>query len=126
MIGEELAYGCTGDTLSDLQAAQPLIESNFGMIRELNSRMGATCQLPNRDKLLERFPGIMTAMEANGLAAAPVIIAGSHEQKLKYLGRLTEEPLQVTWLSCPALAAMESRAGLLQSPPVPSPADRRS
>ena len=50
IIGEELAYGCTG---------------------------------------------IMTAMEANGLASAPVIIAGSHEQKTKYLGRLTEEPLQV-------------------------------
>jgi len=52
LIGEELAYGCTG---------------------------------------------IMTAMEANGLAAAPVIIAGSHEQKLKYLGRLTEEPLQAAY-----------------------------
>ena len=49
LIGEELAYGCTG---------------------------------------------IMTAMEANGLAAAPVILAGSHEQKKKYLGRLTEAPLQ--------------------------------
>ena len=52
IIGEELAYGCTG---------------------------------------------IMTAMEANGLAAAPVILAGSHEQKSKYLGRLTEEPLQAAY-----------------------------
>ena len=49
LIGEELAYGCTG---------------------------------------------IMTAMEANGLAAAPVILAGTHEQKKEYLGRLTAEPLQ--------------------------------
>eukprot|EP00965_Chrysotila_dentata_P086182 2843251-Pleurochrysis_carterae.AAC.1 len=31
--------------------------------------------------------GIMTAMEANGLAEAPVILAGTHEQKMKYLGR---------------------------------------
>jgi len=52
IIGEELAYGCTG---------------------------------------------IMTAMEANGLASAPVIIAGSHEQKKKYLGRLTEAPLQAAY-----------------------------
>ena len=39
----------------------------------------------------------MTAMEANGLAAAPVILAGSHEQKSKYLGRLTEEPIQAAY-----------------------------
>ena len=41
--------------------------------------------------------GIMTAMEANGLAEAPVIIAGTHEQKAKYLGRMTEEPLQAAY-----------------------------
>jgi len=52
IIGEELAYGCTG---------------------------------------------IMTAMEANGLASAPVIIAGTEEQKKKYLGRLTEAPLQAAY-----------------------------
>ena len=52
LIGEELAYGCTG---------------------------------------------IMTAMEANGLAAAPVILAGSEEQKKEYLGRLTEAPLQAAY-----------------------------
>jgi acyl-CoA dehydrogenase len=52
IIGEELAYGCTG---------------------------------------------IMTAMEANGLAEAPVIIAGTHEQKQKYLGRMTEQPLQAAY-----------------------------
>jgi hypothetical protein len=52
LIGEELAYGCTG---------------------------------------------IMTAMEANGLASAPLILAASPEQKKKYLGRLTEEPLQAAY-----------------------------
>jgi acyl-CoA dehydrogenase len=37
--------------------------------------------------------GIATAMEANALAAAPVIVAGSDEQKKEFLGRLTSEPL---------------------------------
>ncbi|KAK4046378.1 hypothetical protein OIV83_006101 [Microbotryomycetes sp. JL201] len=34
-----------------------------------------------------------TVFEANGLASAPVIVAGSDEQKREYLGRLTAEPL---------------------------------
>lgn len=37
--------------------------------------------------------GIATAMEANSLASAPVIVAGTDEQKKKYLGLLTSEPL---------------------------------
>ena len=37
--------------------------------------------------------GIGTAMEANGLAEAPVIVAGTDAQKKKYLGRMTEAPL---------------------------------
>jgi len=41
--------------------------------------------------------GIMTAMEANGLAAAPVIVGASEEQKKKYLGRLTEAPCQAAY-----------------------------
>ena len=41
--------------------------------------------------------GISTALEANGLAEAPVILAGTHEQKKKYLGRMTEEPLQAAY-----------------------------
>jgi acyl-CoA dehydrogenase len=41
--------------------------------------------------------GMMTAMEANGLASAPVIIAGNHEQKKEYLGRLTSQPLQAAY-----------------------------
>lgn len=35
--------------------------------------------------------GIATAMESNGLAQSPVIIAGNEEQKKKYLGRLMYE-----------------------------------
>lgn len=37
--------------------------------------------------------GIATAMEANTLASAPVIVAGNEEQKKEFLGRLTSEPL---------------------------------
>lgn len=36
--------------------------------------------------------GIATAMEANGLASAPVIVAGNEEQKKEFLGMLTNEP----------------------------------
>merc|ERR1711936_1399770 len=41
--------------------------------------------------------GIMTAIEANGLGSMPVMIAGNHEQKKKYLGRLIEEPLMCAY-----------------------------
>lgn len=34
---------------------------------------------------------------ANGLAEAPLIVAASHEQKQKYLGRMTEEPLMAAY-----------------------------
>ncbi|KAL1921422.1 uncharacterized protein VTP21DRAFT_11138 [Calcarisporiella thermophila] len=41
--------------------------------------------------------GIQTAIEANGLAEAPVIVAGNDAQKKKYLGRMTEEPLMAAY-----------------------------
>ncbi|KAG9078299.1 hypothetical protein FS749_009719, partial [Ceratobasidium sp. UAMH 11750] len=37
--------------------------------------------------------GIQTAIEANGLAEAPLVVAASEELKRKFLGRMTEEPL---------------------------------
>ena len=37
--------------------------------------------------------GVQTAIEANGLAEAPVIVAGSDAIKQKFLGRMSEEPL---------------------------------
>lgn len=37
--------------------------------------------------------GISTAILANSLAEAPVILAGNEEQKKDYLGRMTKEPL---------------------------------
>eukprot|EP00051_Salpingoeca_urceolata_P010903 m.133968 g.133968 ORF g.133968 m.133968 type:complete len:410 (-) comp16900_c0_seq5:99-1328(-) len=41
--------------------------------------------------------GVQTAMEANGLAEMPVILAGNDQQKTKYLGRMTEEPLVASY-----------------------------
>ncbi|KAK8403757.1 hypothetical protein O3P69_000099 [Scylla paramamosain] len=41
--------------------------------------------------------GIQTAMEANNLGQMPVIIAGNEQQKKKYLGRMTEEPLMCAY-----------------------------
>ncbi|CAG8800570.1 11772_t:CDS:2 [Gigaspora margarita] len=41
--------------------------------------------------------GIQTAIEANGLAEAPLIVAGNKEQNKKYLGRMTEEPLMAAY-----------------------------
>jgi acyl-CoA dehydrogenase len=41
--------------------------------------------------------GIGTVMESNGLASAPVIVAGSEEQKKEFLGRLTSEPLYAAY-----------------------------
>ncbi len=49
--------------------------------------------------------GIQTSMTANTLAATPVILAGSDEQKKKYLGLLTSEPV------CAAYATSEPNAG---------------
>ncbi|KAI9215973.1 acyl-coenzyme A dehydrogenase, C-4 to C-12 straight chain, partial [Blastocladiella britannica] len=41
--------------------------------------------------------GIQTAIEANGLAEAPVILAANDAQKKKYLGRMTEEPIMAAY-----------------------------
>ncbi len=41
--------------------------------------------------------GVCTAMEANALAAAPIIVAGNEEQKNEFLGRLISEPLHAAY-----------------------------
>lgn len=41
--------------------------------------------------------GVSTALEANGLAEAPLLVAANDAQKKKYLGRMTEEPLQAAY-----------------------------
>jgi acyl-CoA dehydrogenase len=59
--------------------------------------------------------GIQTAMEANTLAAMPIILGGSHEQKKKYLGRLIEGDVKAAYgvsESCAGsdVAAIETKA----------------
>ena len=39
----------------------------------------------------------IAAGEANGLAIAPVLLSATHEQKKKYLGRMTEECLMAAY-----------------------------
>jgi acyl-CoA dehydrogenase len=41
--------------------------------------------------------GIQTAIEANGLAEAPLIVSGNKAQNKKYLGRMAEEPLMAAY-----------------------------
>ncbi|KAI7868137.1 acyl-CoA dehydrogenase/oxidase [Spinellus fusiger] len=41
--------------------------------------------------------GIQTAIEANNLAEAPLVVAGNDAQKKKYLGRMTEAPLVASY-----------------------------
>lgn len=59
--------------------------------------------------------GIQTTMTANALAATPLLVAGTEEQKKKYLGQLTSEPAFAAYaLTEPAAgsdaAAIECRA----------------
>jgi len=49
------------------------------------------------EKMAYGCTGIMTALEANGLGSMPIMIAGNHEQKKKYLTRLIEEPLMCAY-----------------------------
>ncbi|KAJ6216326.1 hypothetical protein RDWZM_007483 [Blomia tropicalis] len=41
--------------------------------------------------------GISAAITVNGLAQAPLVLAGTDEQKREYLGRCTSEPIQVAY-----------------------------
>lgn len=53
------------------------------------------------------------AIEANGLAEAPVIVAGSDALKKKYLGRMTEEPLMAAYcVTEPGASLFLQRAGM--------------
>lgn len=64
--------------------------------------------------------GIQTAIEANGLAQAPLIVAGSEELKKKYLGRMTETPLVAAYcvVGCRMAAVSRSQALTLFSVPL--------
>ena len=49
------------------------------------------------EKMAYGCTGIMTAIEANGLGSMPIMIAGNHEQKKRYLPRLIEEPIMCAY-----------------------------
>lgn len=49
------------------------------------------------EELAYACTGMQTAIEANSLGQMPVILAGNEEQKKKYLGRMTEEPLMCAY-----------------------------
>jgi hypothetical protein len=49
------------------------------------------------EELAYACTGMSTSMEANGLASAPVIIAGTPAQQKSFLGRLTVAPLQAAY-----------------------------
>jgi acyl-CoA dehydrogenase len=70
LITEELAFGCTG-----------MAEGEEGHVSHLTVLL----------------VGIQTAIEANNLAEAPLVVAGSDAQKQKYLGRMTESPLMASY-----------------------------
>mgnify|MGYP002803860245 CR=1 FL=1 len=55
--------------------------------------LGSTESCLITEEIAYACTGIQTAMEGNGLAEAPVILAGNDEQKTKYLSRMIEEPL---------------------------------
>ena len=59
--------------------------------------MGALDGVVIAEEMAYGCSGMMTAIEANGLAAAPVILAGNDAQKKEYLGRLTAAPLQAAY-----------------------------
>src|ERR1041384_7461613 len=55
--------------------------------------------------------GIQTSLGANGLAGAPVLLAGSEEIKKQYLGMLTEEPKLASFcLTEPDVSGMRTTA----------------
>ena len=45
------------------------------------------------EKLAYGCCGIVQAIDANNLASMPIVLAGNHEQKKKYLSWLSEEPI---------------------------------
>jgi acyl-CoA dehydrogenase len=68
-------------------------------VEERHGGLGLDC-LTNcviMEELARGCTGMMTAFEANSLASMPIILAGNEEQKKKYLGRLTEAPVQCAY-----------------------------
>ncbi|KAI9247828.1 acyl-CoA dehydrogenase/oxidase [Sporodiniella umbellata] len=68
------------------------IESKYG-----GSELGVMDSAVISEELAYGCSGIQTAIEANNLAEAPLVVAGNDFQKKKYLGRMTEEPLVASY-----------------------------
>lgn len=72
----------------ELGLVNPTVPSEFG-----GAELGELDNALIAEQLAYGCTGIQTSMLANTLALTPIILAGSHEQKKKYLGMLTAEPL---------------------------------
>lgn len=59
--------------------------------------LGCVDGLVVQEEMAWACAGMATAMEANSLAAAPLLVAANEAQKKKYLGRLTEAPIQAAY-----------------------------
>ncbi|KAG1473145.1 hypothetical protein G6F56_001124 [Rhizopus delemar] len=68
------------------------IESKYG-----GNELGVLDSALVSEELAYGCSGIQTAIEANNLAEAPLIVAGNDFQKKKYLGRMTEAPLVASY-----------------------------
>jgi acyl-CoA dehydrogenase len=72
----------------ELGLINPTVPAEYGgaALGELDNALIA-------EQLAYGCTGIQTSMLANTLALTPIKLAGSHEQKAKYLGMLTEAPV---------------------------------
>lgn len=72
----------------ELGLVTPCIEEAYG-----GAGMGEVDNVLVTEELAYGCTGIQTSITANTLAATPIMIAGSEEQKKKYLGMLAREPV---------------------------------
>ena len=72
----------------ELGLVGPTIPEEYG-----GAGMGEVDHVLLTEELAFGCTGIQTSMTANVLAATPILIAGTDEQKKKYLGMLTSEPV---------------------------------
>ncbi|KAL0076132.1 acyl-CoA dehydrogenase/oxidase [Phycomyces blakesleeanus] len=68
------------------------VESKYG-----GMELGVMDSAIISEELAYGCSGIQTAIEANNLAEAPLVVAGNDFQKKKYLGRMTEAPLMASY-----------------------------
>lgn len=76
----------------EIGLANPTIPEAYG-----GSGMGEFENATITEHLAYGCTGIQTSILANGLALTPIKLAGSEEQKKKYLGMLTAEPIMASY-----------------------------